>query len=74
MTLSQRLSLLRKMRNMTQEQLSRETGIPNTYISRMETGKILPAGEWEDRLRNALNWTPEVDAQLDNLVRETVCE
>lgn len=74
MTLSQRLSLLRKMRNLTQEELASKTGIPNSYISRMETGKIIPAGEWEDRLRNALNWTAEVDAQLDSLVKETVCE
>lgn len=74
MTLSQRLSLLRKMRNLTQEELASKTGIPNSYISRMETGKIIPAGEWEDRLRTALNWTPDVDAQLDSLIKETVCE
>lgn len=65
MTLSQRLKTLRTMRGLTQEELAKMTGIPNTYLSLMETGKVVPAGEWDAAIRRALDWTPEVDAQLD---------
>jgi transcriptional regulator with XRE-family HTH domain len=67
MTIAQRLKTLRTMRNLTQEELAALSGIPNTYISLIETGKVIPAGEWDARLRLALNWTPEIDAQLDQM-------
>ncbi len=70
MTLSQRLKTLRTMRGLTQEDLASKTCIPNNYISLMESGKVTPAGEWDERIRAALNWTPEVDAKLDELTQE----
>lgn len=70
MTLSKRLRTVRQMRGLSQEDLAKLTGIPNTYISLMETGKVIPAGEWNNTIRAALNWTPEIDAKLDELAKE----
>lgn len=70
MTLAQRMRQIRQLRNLTQEQLAEKTGIPNTYLSLMESGKVTPAGDWETRIREALNWTPDVDAKLDALHEE----
>lgn len=67
MTFSARLKNLRTMRGIKQEELARATGIPTNYLSGMETGKFTPTAEWEARIRTALDWTPEVDAQLDAL-------
>ena len=67
MILSERLKTLRTMRGLTQEELGKRAGIPVNYISHMETGKVIPAGEWDARIREALDWTPEVDAKLDAL-------
>ncbi len=65
MTFSDRMRNLRNMRGLKQEDVARATGIPVNYISSMETGKVIPAGEWETAIRNALGWTPEVDTQLE---------
>lgn len=70
MTPSERLRTLRTMRGLTQEELGRRAGIPNTQISLAESGKITFAGDWDARIREALNWTPEVDAQLDTLAAQ----
>jgi len=60
--------MLRQARGLTQEQLAEKTGIPNTYLSLMETGKVVPAGEWDIRIREALGWTPIADASLAELL------
>lgn len=70
MTLSQRMRAIRLLRNLTQEELAKQTGIPNTYISLMESGKVIPTGDWETRIKTALEWTPDVDAKLDELTQE----
>lgn len=70
MILSQRLKTLRQIRGLTQEQLAQLTGIANTYISLIETETIFPGNAWEERIRKALNWTPEIDAKLDELAKE----
>jgi predicted transcriptional regulator len=67
MTYASQLKFLRQARGLTQEQLADKTGIPNTYLSLMETGKVIPAGKWDTRLREALGWTPETDASLAQL-------
>lgn len=69
MTFSNRLKTLRNVRGIRQEELARITGIPTNYLSGMETGKITPSNELEERIRLALNWTPEVDAQLDAITQ-----
>lgn len=71
MTPSERLRTLRTMRGLTQEELGRKAGVPNTQISLAESGKITFAGEWDARIREALDWTPDVDAKLDELTQET---
>lgn len=72
MTIGQKLRTLRMMRGITQEELSKLTNIPTNYLSMMETGRVIPAGEWDAKLRAALNWTPELDAQLDAMHEEPV--
>ena len=67
MTASERLKTLRTMRGLTQEELGQRAGIPNTQISLAESGKIVFAGEWDSRIREALGWTPDMDAKLDAL-------
>lgn len=38
-TIGERITRIRKSRNMTQEQVSKETGISHSYINRIESGK-----------------------------------
>ena len=67
MTYANQLRMMRQARGLTQEQLAEKCGIPNTYLSLMETGKVIPAGEWDAKLREALDWTPETDTLLNSL-------
>ncbi|MCU0503169.1 MAG: helix-turn-helix transcriptional regulator [Anaerolineae bacterium] len=71
MTYAAQLKTMRQARGLTQEELAAKTGIPNTYLSMMETGRIIPAGEWEAKLREALEWTPDTDALLGELLQHT---
>jgi transcriptional regulator with XRE-family HTH domain len=71
MTYASQLKMMRQARGLTQEQLAEKSGIPNTYLSLMETGKVIPSGEWETRLRDALGWTPEADVSLAQLAGRT---
>ena len=71
MTFASQLRMMRQARGLTQEQLAEKSGIQNTYLSLMETGKVIPAGEWDTRLREALGWTPEADASLAQLAGGT---
>lgn len=71
MTYAAQLKTMRQARGLTQEELSAKTGIPNTYLSMMETGRIIPAGEWEAKLREALQWTPDTDTLLGELLHHT---
>lgn len=68
MTIAQKIRTLRTMRGLSQQELALKAGIPSNYISHMESGKVIPAGEWDVKIRKALRWTPEVDAQLDDMV------
>lgn len=47
---------LRVLRGMSQQDLAEATGIPANLISHMETGKVIPAGDWEVRIKLALQW------------------
>lgn len=62
-----RMRALRAVQGISQKGLAEQTGIPNTYLSDIETGKSFPNPEWEARIRAALGWTPEVDAALEAL-------
>lgn len=62
-----RLRILRAAHNFSQAQLGELASIDTKFISHMETGKMLPSADWDERIRTALGWTPEVDAALDAL-------
>ena len=59
MTFAQQLRALRALHGLTQKQLTEKTGIPDTYLSLMETGKMIPTSDWEARLKAALDWPDE---------------
>jgi len=61
------LRVLRAARGMSQMETASAARIDAKFISHIETGKMLPSEAWEQRLRAALGWTPEVDAALDAL-------
>jgi len=62
-----RLRTMRAVQGVSQRSLEKLTAIPNTYLSDFETGKSYPNADWDQRIREALGWTPEVDAALDQL-------
>lgn len=53
--LGQQLRRWRTEHHLTQDEVAKRTDIPGTYISLMENGKILPAGEWARRLAAMLD-------------------
>ena len=61
MEFGRKLRLLRVARGMSQIALGKLTGIPDSYISAIETGKLTPTPEWEARLRDALDWPANAD-------------
>lgn len=71
MSYGSQLRTMRQLRGLTQEQLATMAGIPNTYLSLMETGKVIPGNEWDIRLRAALDWTPDTDDLLNTLLDHT---
>jgi transcriptional regulator with XRE-family HTH domain len=58
------LRVMRAVRNLNQQDLAQASGIPNTYISLLESGKTLPSVDWDARLRAALKWPPRGAAQM----------
>ena len=56
MIFAYRLKILRIMRGMTQQQLAKTVDIPVGMFSYIETGKILPTSDWENRIKMALDW------------------
>lgn len=56
-----KLRMMRALRDLSQLRLSALTGIPNTYISHMEAGRMQPTPEWEADLRAALDWPADAD-------------
>ena len=62
MDFADKLRPIRHARGLRQIELAERCGnnISNRDISLMETGKIIPVGEWEARIKAALNW-PEND-------------
>lgn len=67
MNYATRVKVLRTAQGLSQAELAEASGIANFDLSKIETGKMLPSEAWEQRLRAALGWTPEVDAALEAL-------
>jgi transcriptional regulator with XRE-family HTH domain len=57
-----KLRTMRQIRNMSQVELAELSGVPNSRISDMESHKVVPVGEWETRLKAALNWPTDESA------------
>lgn len=64
MQFGDQLRVMRAVREMNQAELAEKSGIPNTYISLMESGRMLPSAEWEQTLRTALRWPPRGAAEM----------
>lgn len=67
MEFAEKVRVLRALRGISQSDLAEITGIPGTYLSNIETGKVLPSESWDRCIRLGLGWTPAVDAALDAL-------
>lgn len=65
------LRIMRAARGLSQKDLAKLTSIPNTYISEMERGKLLPGLDWEARIRDALDWPEDSDEAFAILAGET---
>ncbi len=61
-----RIRMLRLMRNLRQEDLARMSGVPNTIISQIESRA---QETYEQRLLDALGYTPALDANLEALAQ-----
>jgi len=66
----QQMKTIRAFRGLSQLELSTLVNIPNTYISDIERGKVLPTPEWEGRIRAALDWPADADAAFAILAGE----
>jgi transcriptional regulator with XRE-family HTH domain len=71
MEFSTKLRVMRAMRGMSQLELSKATGIPNTYLSDFETGKTLPTPDVETRIREALDWGADTEKAFAILEGQT---
>lgn len=56
--------IVRNARGLKQTELADMTGVPNTIISLIENGKVIPAQDWEMKLKAALNWPEDDGATL----------
>lgn len=70
MNFAERLRTMRAARDLTQEALAEAAMTSATFISHLETGKMLPTPELERRLREALRWGEDEDKAFVILERE----
>ena len=64
-----RIRQLRNIRGMYLSDMQAKTGIHYTWLSRIETGKVIPTEDELNRIKVALDWTPEMDAHLEALAQ-----
>jgi transcriptional regulator with XRE-family HTH domain len=74
MDLCTQIRLIRVLRGLSQLELAERTGIPNTYISLLEQGKMLPSADWERRIKSALDWPLHAQVAFDLLLTSPVPE
>jgi DNA-binding XRE family transcriptional regulator len=67
MNVGRRMQVLRAARQISQSTLAETLGVNRNVIWQVESGQMLPGAELEATIREALGWTPEVDAALDAL-------
>ena len=61
MEFAAKLRAMRAIQNMTQAELSRESGVSQQEISMLEKGTVLPVQDTEEKIRDSLGWSGEVD-------------
>ena len=71
--LGNNIKLLRKLRNITQEELSKLIGIHPRQLSKIETGEHFPSCKTLERLCIALEITPQEMFDFEFLVEENIC-
>ena len=71
--LGNNIKLLRKLRNITQEELSELIGIHPRQLSKIETGEHFPSCKTLERLCIALEITPQEMFDFEFLVEENIC-
>jgi transcriptional regulator with XRE-family HTH domain len=49
MDFATKMRVMRAIKDISQRELAVLTGIPNTYLSDLESGKTLPNSDWERR-------------------------
>lgn len=71
--LGNNIKLLRKLRNITQEELSELIGIHPRQLSKIETGEHFPSCKTLERLCIALEITPQEMFDFEFLAEENIC-
>lgn len=67
LTTANHIRTLRAYRRMSQAELAKRSGLSQGDISRIETGRLNPTEDEVTRIRQALNWSPELDMHLEAL-------
>ena len=62
-----RMRLMRAVRDMSQIELSVYAAVNRDYLRRAEAGELELNDDAKERIRQALDWTPEVDETLERL-------
>jgi transcriptional regulator with XRE-family HTH domain len=67
MDFARAMRVMRTVRGLSQTELAIITGIGNTYLSLIETARLLPTPEQEEAIRAGLTWKPGEDQALEML-------
>ena len=70
MNFPERLKTMRTARGLTQEQLAEKAMTSASFVSHIETGKLRPTPDLEQRLRKALDWGDLEDKAFELLEPE----
>jgi len=64
-----KIKLIRQARRVSQLELAKITGIDNSRLSLIENDHVSPSERQLARIREALNWTPEIDELVEAIAR-----
>jgi len=70
MTFAEKLRVMRAWRGLLQVELSEKSGVPSSYISHLEAGRMIPKPAEEESLRQALGWDEAADRAFAILAGE----
>lgn len=66
-----KLRVMRTIRGLQQREVEELAGLPQTLITAIETGKVLPSDDYDRRLREAVAWPPDELAERAFAILET---